>query len=504
MRRSLVVLLSVALASASTAEIAIPDTKSWSAQQWRAAAEGDVRAAYDHYRANHPGIHDKANPGFIAQLERARDAALALARQASSAAGYADALGAFSVALADHHATLGMRQSGSAPLEFEWPGFIPAWRDGTLHVHSADAGSGVVRGERIVSCDGLEPGDLARRNLATSSSYPLTSGEYWTIGGAPFNSTAATAARRARLCQVRAADGSVRAVTLQWRRAPADFVARRALARTGERTEIGLSEPRPGLFLIGMPTFSPTDSEIARYDALFAALAAKRAALVGARAVVIDLRHNQGGSSSWSQQAGRILWGDPVVDAWAEQSRSTSVWWRASEGNAAYVGTWPALFRKQGRPARDILWAEKASKGMRSALAAKQPFWVEKDEPDDTPAKSPPAPAKLFATPVYVITHGQCGSACLDAVDLFKAFPNVRLIGAPTASDTNYMDVRVETLPSGLGQVVIPQKVYVGRKRASGAYYTPDILMPGLDWSTAAFLDRIEADLAQRPASASR
>ena len=504
MRRSFVFLLGAALASAAFAPVAIPDTAAWTAQQWRAAAEGDVRAAYDHYRANHPGIYDKANPGFVAQLERARDSALALARQATSAAGYADALGAFSVGLADHHATLGMRQSGTATTEFEWPGFIPAWRDGALLVHSADAGSGVVRGERIVACDGLEPGALARKNLATSSSYPLTPGEYWTVGGAPFNSTAATAARRAKVCQVRAADGTIRTVALQWRKAPADFVARRALARTGERSEIALSEPRPGLFLIGMPTFSPNDSEIARFDALFVALAAKRDALVGARAVIIDLRHNQGGSSSWSAQAARILWGDPAVEKAAEHSRDTAVRWRASPGNNAYVATWPALFRKQGRPQRDIEWAEKATAGMRRALAGNKPFFDEADEADEKPAKAGPAPARPFTTPVYVITHGHCGSACLDAVDLFKAFPNVKLIGAPTASDTNYMDVRSEILPSGLGQVVIPQKVYVGRNRASGAFYTPDILMTALDWSTAAFLDRIEADLAARGASAAR
>jgi hypothetical protein len=109
-------------------------------------------------------------------------------------------------------------------------------------------------------------------------------------------------------------------------------------------------------------------------------------------------------------------------------------------------------------------------------------------------------PPSDFRAQGYVITPGRCASACLDAVDTFTRFGNVRLIGAPTSADSTYMEVRSQPLPSGRGVIVIPTKVWLGRPRAGGEIYKPHIVMDALDWSTASFLDRIERDLtsAQR------
>lgn len=100
-------------------------------------------------------------------------------------------------------------------------------------------------------------------------------------------------------------------------------------------------------------------------------------------------------------------------------------------------------------------------------------------------------------TPVYVITPGRCASACLDALDTFKRFTNVKLIGAPTSADSTYMEVRVAPLPSGQGSAIIPVKMWVGRPRAAGEVYRPYIEMDDADWSTANFLERIERDLGR-------
>jgi hypothetical protein len=97
-----------------------------------------------------------------------------------------------------------------------------------------------------------------------------------------------------------------------------------------------------------------------------------------------------------------------------------------------------------------------------------------------------------------VIVPGYCASACLDALDYFKLFPNTRLIGAPSSADSTYMEVRTETLPGGLARVIVPTKLYVNRPRGNGEFYRPDIPVTALQWTTATFLDVVERDLARQ------
>ncbi|HEX8601218.1 MAG TPA: hypothetical protein VF774_01105, partial [Pseudoduganella sp.] len=94
-----------------------------------------------------------------------------------------------------------------------------------------------------------------------------------------------------------------------------------------------------------------------------------------------------------------------------------------------------------------------------------------------------------------------CASACLDAVDVFKLFPNTRLIGAPSSADSTYMEVRSHYLPGGLARVIVPVKLYVDRPRGNGEFYRPDIAVTALEWRTAAFREVIEGDLKQSAGS---
>ncbi len=58
-------------------------------------------------------------------------------------------------------------------------------------------------------------------------------------------------------------------------------------------------------------------------------------------------------------------------------------------------------------------------------------------------------------------------SACLDALDVFTRFSNTKLMGAPSSTDSTYMDIRTRPVPSGLASVVIPNKVYGNLPRAN-------------------------------------
>jgi hypothetical protein len=72
-----------------------------------------------------------------------------------------------------------------------------------------------------------------------------------------------------------------------------------------------------------------------------------------------------------------------------------------------------------------------------------------------------------------VIVPGQCVSACLDAVDYFKHFPNTKLIGAPSSADSTDMEVRNPKLPSGMADALIPMKMDVDRPGGKGVFTSP-------------------------------
>jgi hypothetical protein len=100
--------------------------------------------------------------------------------------------------------------------------------------------------------------------------------------------------------------------------------------------------------------------------------------------------------------------------------------------------------------------------------------------------------------PVYVLTDWICASACLDAVDLWKALGSI-VVGRETGADTNYMEVGGGSLPSGVARVGIPMKVWRGRLRGSNVTQVPRYRFDGMMSDTPA-LDRWIASLP-RPTS---
>jgi hypothetical protein len=484
----------VALALWTTAGAAQPQP----AEDWRAIALQDVRAAYDIFAANHPGMHDPTNRGFPARLARARDRALAVAGRTASAGDYAAALGTFSAGLGDGHAqVMATPPSAGAQVAREWPGFIAAWRGNRLFVHQTGPGAPAPAGAAITACNGRRIADFLRTRLLTRNFRPAEAGQWWSWSPRALVSTPTTVEGRAERCTFQAPGGRPREAALAWTAAPDDLDTRLAAASDGEPTPIGLTEPRPRLFLIGMPDFNPDEAGTQAWRRLYDGLTRQRTQLLGARAVVIDLRHNNGGSSLWSRDAARILWGRDAVDRrMSRHFRNVAIWWRASRGNTEYMDQLIARLREMGLESQAE--ANRASaEGMRAALARGDAFHVEPAGEGDA-ADAGPLPDSDFRVPVYVIVPGRCASACLDALDVFTRFGNVGLMGAPSSGDSTYMEARAMDLPSGRGRIVIPNKIWIGRPRRSGEFYRAAIEVDDLDWSTATFLDRIERDLATR------
>jgi Peptidase family S41 len=462
---------------------------------WAKAARLDVLGGYQLLAASHPGMTDPHNPGFPTQLAMARDAGLKLAADAHDQAGYANALGAFTAVLADGHAQLGDIPP-PGPSKVEWPGFVAAWRGNRVVIHLAGPTSPTSVGSTIEQCDGRTMPALIRDRLLYSGFRPGEAGHWWARTPRAFTFSSDLNRAPPRVCTFRLADGHIIEKPLAWSVAPANLDSLLRTASDGERTPIGLSEARPGMFLVGMPDFDPNAEGVIAWRRLYEMLKARRLELLRAKALVIDLRYNNGGSSEWSRHAARLIWGKDAVDVRMERyNRRVGIWWRASLANIAYMAAMEQKVRSNGQVAvaDDV---HMVATGMKTAAAKRQDYYVEAPPKLAYPSRGKLPPTD-FATPVYVITPGRCASACLDALDTFKRFATVKLIGAPTSADSTYMEVRVTPLPSGQGMAVIPVKMWVGRPRAAGEVYRPDIQMDDADWSTANFLKRIQEDLVR-------
>jgi len=469
-------------------------------QAWSDAARHDIDEAYAQFAANHPGMYDTVNPGFPAVLNRARANALALVPKVTDAAGYQAAIQRFSVTLGDGHAQLFSSLPASALPAVQWPGFVAAWRNDRLLVYASEPG-GPPAGAVITACDGTPVSELVVSNVFAYQGRVKEPGQWWTRARDLFVDWGNPFVTRPATCDFQL-DGHKTTRGLRWRDTDDSYKTWRTNSYNGEVLPVGISEPMPGLLWLAMPTFGPVAAERDAYAAMYKEINAHRDRFLNARAVVIDLRNNQGGSSEWSAQAAEALWGKDRTDrrVTAYFAR-THVWWRASQGNADYIAGVVKEMRDEKRNAAADEFQPVAT-GLATAAKAGRTWFVEPDDPNDKPVADPerdrPGDPPPLTVPVYVIVPGQCASACDDALDYFTRFANTKLIGAPSSADSTYLEVRSQPLPSGLARALIPNKVYVDRPRAAGEYYRPAIVNDSLSWSTQSFIDLIETDLGKR------
>lgn len=470
------------------------------AEQWRQVAMRDIEAGYLVTLENHPGMYDRANPQFGARLARAREQGLALADQVTDSGGYIAALQRFNTEIHDGHAGIApVLPAALAPSE-RWPGFVAVWRGERMLVYASEAG-GPPPGAQITSCDGMSVTAMVQRNVFPYIGRSDEPGHWWIFARALFIDRNNPFIALPSACSF-SFDGNSIDYKLTWRATTAQSRQWRQASYNGEVLPVGLTQPRPRLYWMAMPSFQPDERQRDAYRAAIADVLAHRPRYLAADALVIDLRGNEGGSSAWSQEFARAVWGAKELDQlYTAVGGQTEVWWRASAQNTDHVVRMEQELAGEKQAAM-AEWARHVAAGMATARSRGDRYYVERRDAAAVKkgsgvVEAAPTPSR-FNRPVYVIVPGQCASACLDALDVFTLFPNTKLIGAPSAVDSNYMEVRHEPLPSGLASAIVPVKMYVNRRRGAGVFYTPLIQVEDATWSTSAFLAVIEADLAQR------
>lgn len=457
------------------------------ALQWQAVVKQDIHYAYQQSATNHPGMLDSHNPGFAQLLENARQQALVLVEKVKDASGYEATIARFNTVLQDGHAGAVAVLPKSVRQPRRWPGFSVVWRGDGLKVYYSEHDK-VTKGDKVISCNDTPIKPLMRNTLFKFHGQVEQPGHWWNQGwrlliddGNPFLPPLKT-------CNFVQSSGVAYSLQLQWVERPDSVNQHLVNAYNGDKLEVGLHWPVEDIAWIAMPTFAPNETEKSNYQQLFADLARQREQLLTATAVVLDLRHNQGGSSFWSLKIAEQLWGQQIVNYRKDKhDEKTQVWWRASKDNTQYVESLVTVLRDQPEMHEMV---KAMSAGMRASLEAGKAFYVE-HKPQAKNASKQLAESD-FRNKAIVIVPGQCGSACLDAIDTFKLFSNTVLFGAPSSSDSTYMEVRLVDTPSGLSKIIIPNKVYVDRARGNGDFYQPDIPFNEVEWTTEALLEGIK------------
>jgi hypothetical protein len=455
-------------------------------KDWPTIFRDDLLAARRIILESHPGPVDALNPGFGEWLSAGFDRQMALVESIDTADAYVYAMQKFVGGFRDGH--LGIRfdvDRGPA----RWPGFFTTWRNGTVVIHTIDPAFApeLAEGDRLRSCDGQSAEMLVRQRVFDFQYDPALPANWVPAAAGAFVDLGNPFVDVPKQCVFVRGNQEI-TIDLEWRELSwDDRMDDYSAARGRTRPEVGLYVPEPDVYWLQASTFGPNEAQVARYEDAFRQLHEARTT---AKLVVLDLRGNNGGASVWGELFAEALWDELPDDG---EQDSEYVEWRVSEGNIAYWETVPSIIRKQfGDSHSAVDWSEHVLRNLVASLEDGEDLWREtpvdgeQDSKDIATAEaSDPATPKYRGT-VAVLTDTTCGSACLDAMSLLTEIPAVVHVGAVTAADTQYMEARSAPLPSGLATLVIPIKVYRGRLRPDGGYFTPAFRFDGLHWTDEA------------------
>lgn len=479
MTKHLTVFATAVLVAAFSVPAAAEDGSSKQADRaerdWKLTLAEDARALHDDIAANHPGMEDPLNPDFRTKVETGLATALERAQSTTDVGGWWWALRSYVASFDDGHMQIGMRNNvGGLPAR--WPGFLTVYRgeDQVVADRIGDSDTLPPLGARLTECDGVAAERLAETHIGDFRGRWSLKAQRVLYGDWMFLNASNPWISEMKQCRF-ATNGLEKTYTLAWKPIEAtDLAARRSRINARVTPTFGMSEFANGGVWLSMPSFDsePGSEAFIAMTTLLAEAEAKQQVLREASVVVLDLRGNGGGSSHWSDNLATILWGTDCRKAHDVPS-SEAVDWRASDANISELAAFVAKLKEGGGDADLIAWGDKAISGMRTAKAADRPFWREDDGGSAAQVQRPTgASSNPVRGRVYVLTDPSCASACLDAVDIWKAAGAIQ-IGQETSADTLYMEVRNAGLPSELAAIGVPMKVYRGRARGNNEPHRP-------------------------------
>lgn len=439
---------------------AVSATAQDSGNPWHLMAESDARAALELIERNHPGADPSlGDAAFMERLRKARAHVEERLLRVDSYSAYDALMSGLAADFRDGHVW-------STPLvEYNfraWPGIVLSRRGGAWVVGAQDpnADDPDLLGHRLVSCNGTAAEEWGRERVGLFRGNPeveaqLANNAAWLLlrDGNPYLA-------RPENCVFESPQGLREEVELNWRQAQVSEIEPFVERAEGQRPTAGMGvAPFSGGYWIGLERLSTNAAKVV------ADVEQLQAELQRAPMVVLDLRGNGGGDSSYAVAIARALVGDELVTAAVRPAAECrGAFWRVSPGNLEMLRGWRD--RLKGGDAQSFAYVSGLVDDMEAALAENRSFAPALPDcaGEATTAaqlvhgKLPPA---AMSGRLVLVTDRNCFSSCLIAADLFRRLGATH-VGEATDVSTRYMEVREEVLPSGIRTFSTLQKVALG------------------------------------------
>lgn len=444
---------------------------------WKTLAQSDLQFIYKTIKENHPGPIDAENPEFNDWLEKGHVDAAAEAKNAGSFDAYRFILLKYVKGFNDGHLSFWTNYEKSS---VKWPGFIIAYRNGRYIVYHSEV-SEIRKGDQLTACNNKKIENLYKTNVFPYKGLPEPESKLYRLApyllidqGNPFISMPLN-------CQF-SRGGKHVSHALSYREKDQEELTKWVSeAAFGPEGEFEFRVIEADKYWVRIPTFAPQDEQEKSIKAYIHKL--KRLSKTKAT-IVFDVRGNSGGSSSWGDMIVESLYGKENVEKVNKHiGGNVSAEWRVSPENFKAISNWPEVFEERFGPENETtLWATTFVQRFEQALKERKP--TIKQDPESERVKKTGNleldSKNAFRGEIFLLTDGRCASACLDFADIVLAMPNATHVGMETSADTVYMEGNViDQLPSGLGSLYYPMKVYRNRARGNRESYKPKYLWSG-------------------------
>jgi hypothetical protein len=450
---------------------------------WAKETKNDLEFIRDKLHGLHPAFvvkPDVPEVQFLSWYEKGSQIALKQAASVTDFPGYYFTLKAYTVGFEDEHLSLGLSslQSMEKRLPSRWPGFtVAADQDHQLKVVRHDSPNGTESsylpepGATLLDCDGEEAQVLLRKNIFPYYGSEKLEKNWKSYAPRLLVDQGNPHVPLPKKCRFKEAQGA-RMYEMQFQ--PIEFKTLWTYLNPSQNTDVELRHVKADWSWLTLPTFSPTEPQAEKLLALLSELPKHRTSHM-----VIDLRGNRGGSSSWGTEILQALFSKEYIALirWKSATGTNETYeYRVSQEGSRYFQNLLGNKNKNISVINPFFTyvASALQVGLQKDLST---VVVPMTKVADKPKQTPKNPVKH---PVIVITDEHCFSACLNFIDLLKLIPNTTHVGRVTSADAVYMqDLDEIPLQGGDLALTIPILRVHNRRRGHNEPHTPDVPFSG-------------------------